>query len=122
LDEASLNIKDYKKKIFEGHKGEDSFIVPYEPEMANERIVAQQGCFLIPSTNYETLNQILDYYGVYGKECIRFLIPKHLRYSGIKRLKQMNINSATLFPGIDGFCRSLKFQVLETTSRLKRLG
>lgn len=122
MDEASLNLKDYKKRIFEGHKGEESFLVPYEPEMANERIVAQQGCFLIPSTNYETLDQIIDQYGVYGEECIRYLIPKHLRYSGINRLKQMNITSATLFPGMEGFCRSLKFQVLETTSRLKRLG
>ena len=41
----------------------------------------------------------------------RIIIPSclDLKFSIIKLLRSMNISDATLFPGIDGFTRSLKF-------------
>ena len=81
----------------------------------SERLVAQQGLFLVPSTNYETLDSLLAYYGLEGKACKKLVIPDTLRFSGVERLRRMNITAATLFPGMDGFCRSLRFQILEST-------
>lgn len=121
LDDEALDIDGYTSKVFEGHKGDKSFIIPYEPSRTNERLVAQQGLFLVPSTNYETINSILDQYGGGEEVCFRFVISRSMRYEGIQRLRRMNITSATLFPGIDGFCKSLKFQVLDSTEALKRL-
>ncbi len=121
VDDYSLPFKNYKDKIFEGHKGEKSFFIPYEPKTTNERLVAQQGLFLVPSTNYETIDEILGLYGIGENACIKLVIPGHMRFEGIRRLKRMNITSATLFPGIDGFCRSLRYQILDTTKNLKRL-
>lgn len=106
---------DLKKEIFNNHKGNKSFIIAYEPKKTNERLVAQQGLFLVPSNNYETFDDLIAEYGLEGYACIKITIPKELRFSGVERLRRMNITSATLFPGIDGFCKSLRFQVLEST-------
>lgn len=121
IDEKELG-KDYKITIFDDHRYEKSFFIPYEPKMMNERLVAQQGLFLVPSTNYQTLEEILEIYGYEkGEASKKYIIPSHLRYEGMRRLRRMNITSATLFPGIDGFCKSLRYQILETTGRLRSI-
>jgi len=102
-------------EIFKNRKGKESFIIPYGPKKTNERLVAQQGLFLVPSTNYEIFDDLLDYYALGASACRKIVIPADLRFEGVHRLRRMNISSATLFPGMDGFCRSLRFQVLEST-------
>ena len=77
--------------------------------------------FLVSSTNYETYDKILSNYEFGAKEAVKYIFNKKMRYEGLKKLRLMNISSATLFPGIDGFCRSLKFQVLDSIERIKRL-
>lgn len=119
LDADVLDISDFKKSIFKNLKSEKGFIIPYVPRMSNERLEAQQGLFLIPSNNYETFEELLEHYGLNGKACIKFIIPMKLRYEGLQKLRGMNITSASLFPGLDGFCRSLKYQILEGTGQLK---
>ncbi len=120
IDEDVLGDS-YKKRVFENQTGEKSFMFPYEPEMRNERIVCQQGVFLVPSTNYETFDQIISQYKIGTNICFKYIFKKTIRLLALKKLMLMNISAASLFPGIDGFCRSLKFHMFEPSSKLKRL-
>lgn len=118
LDQG-VGIKNKNTEIFKNHKGMRAFIHAHEPKFANERLLSQQGMFLVPSNNYQTFDDLLDDYGGGGNVCKKFIIKAKIRYEGIQRLKRMNITSSSMFPGIDGFCRSLKHQVYETTSSQK---
>lgn len=122
IDADHFEDENYKELIFKDQRGDKSFFIPYEPEMKSERIVAQQGAFLISSTNYETYDKIISNYKFTRSEGVKYILKKKMHYEGLKKLRLMNITSATLFPGIDGFCRSLKFQVLDSIERIKRLG
>jgi hypothetical protein len=83
-------------------------------------MVAQKGLFIVSSTNYETYDTIIGQYAFDSNEGTVYVLSSKMRYEGIKKLRLMNITSATLFPGIDGFCKSLKYQVMESHLRLKR--
>lgn len=121
VNRSRFNGEDYKKEIFEKQKKNGTFFTPYEPKMKNERLAIQQGLFIIPN-NYETFDNIVTAnYDVTENVCVKYILSKRMRVHGLQRLRLMNINSATLFPGIDGFCRSLKFQVLYPVQRLKKL-
>ena len=122
IDAEHFKNENYRELIFQDQRREKSFFIPYEPEMKNERIVAQQGAFLVLSTNYETYDNIILNYEYTRSEGVKYIFKKKMRYEVLKKLRLMNITSATLFPGIDGFCRSLKTQVLDSIGRIKRLG
>ncbi|MBA7549336.1 hypothetical protein ES705_41815 [subsurface metagenome] len=125
IDKDSLDHEeDYKKLVFEDGQGTGSkaFFIPYEPKRTNPRLIAQQGLFLVPSTNYQTLDRIISLYEDCETACIQYIIPSGLRYEGIKFLRRMNITSSSLFPGIDSFCKSLRYQVVETVKHLKKIG
>ncbi len=117
-DEERFNdFPKMKEKMF-GLSGGKTFILPYEPKMTNERLLAQQGAFLVPNSINKPFQNILNNYkdaNVY----INFLIPAKLRYEGLQQLAKMNITSTTLFPGLEGFCRSLRFNVIENVKRLR---
>lgn len=103
--------------------GKERFVSVFNPVYGNERLFMQQGLFLIPSNLEPTLEDLLKDYQDFADDevCIKYVIPAELRLSGLERLKSMNITSATLFPGIDGFSKSLKFQVLETIQNQRLL-
>ena len=102
---------------------EERFIVVFEPQSNNVRSLAQQGLFLVPSRIEQPFQNLLHEYLQFTDNdiCLKFVIPARLRFEGFEILKRMNITSATLFPGIDGFCKSLRYQVLETTQSQKLL-
>jgi hypothetical protein len=124
IDQEILETKNYSEFIFKSGfgSGNEAFFIPYEPKRVNPRLMAQQGLFLVPSTNYQTLDKIISLYEDCDKACIKYIIPANLRYEGIKLLRRMNITASVLFPGIDGFCRSLRYQVVDTVNQLKRIG
>jgi hypothetical protein len=94
----------------------------YEPLRQSERLAAQQGLFLVPSTLNKTCDEILQDYSI-PKGCLnKLLISKSVKYEGLRRLRLMNISAATLFPGLDGFCKSLNLQPLEDIKNLGRVG
>jgi hypothetical protein len=111
--------KDYSRDVLNNKKGDKAFIIPFEPKQTNERLVAQQGAFLVPSNNYETFESIVAMYEPEKVLVKKLIIPARLRLEGLKKLRRMNITAASLFPGLEGFCRSLRDQ-LETSSQLKR--
>jgi len=112
-----------------------------EPERMNERLAVQQGIFLFPCNigmpfeenlagvfdskpeifqntpafSYdskihtpEILKTIFDITTV-----LKIIVPSYEKEKILQDLWNMNVSSATLFPGMDGFTRSLKYHLLE---------
>jgi len=97
---------------------EKKMIFPYEPKFKHKRVVAQQGVFTIPTVNNFPYTDSLFEYELEGI-FFQIIIPTNMRSEWSKKLQQMNINAATLFPDLDGFCRSLKNDIYYTISSLK---
>ncbi len=125
--DCEVNCPEYcDKALYDG--GGSPLVIITEPFSMNERLSAQQGLFAIPfavTNSFEynlsltlhpfmkdlpetkLLNDIesVDLAG----ECalLKIRLPREL-HGEIKRdLSKMNINAGTLFPGLDGFARSL---------------
>ncbi|HEY1375084.1 MAG TPA: FRG domain-containing protein [Candidatus Binatia bacterium] len=93
------------------------FVFPINPYRLNERLVLQQGLFLCPgdiSSSFEANLEALagDRSGKkdFSGNLIKFIIKNdpQLRKTIMQRLQRMNLNRATLFPGLDGFSQSLE--------------
>ena len=125
---------------------EDSgYIVAWRPDRLTPRMVAQQGLFLIPSdpeTDISTLiGANLEQEGVIGwsranvalsdfnprsedfeeTPVVKVIIPNGERADAVIDLRSMNITEATLFPDLDGLCRSFAQQLLPRSTRESRL-
>ncbi len=88
----------------------EPFVYPITPFRLNPRIVVQTGTFLCPRridlSFEENLFNMIDEKD--NRSVIRIKInTKAMRKEGIKDLHRMNINSASLFPGLEGFAESL---------------
>lgn len=102
-------------------KTSPTFVKMFEPIAKSERVRRQQGLFLVPNRNNETLSSILQSYnikdGKIGGEgqyvAHKFIFPKRLMLDSWSKLQQMNINHETLYAGMDGFSRSLKLKLLD---------
>jgi len=91
-------------------------IVHIDPSMTSERMAAQQGLLLCKTYNEVTFSQILvsmiTHPELPDRPVVRKLeIEKGLRTEVLQRLQDMNINNASLFPGLDGFAKSLKMRL-----------
>jgi hypothetical protein len=103
-------------------------VLPIEPEYLHRRLTAQQGFFLCPLSLETPLQQSLEEsFGLPGDALIdgcestwdqmqcpignwsvlKIVIPAKLHGHAVKDLQMMNINSSTLFPGLDGYARSM---------------
>lgn len=89
-----------------------SLVVHVNPFRLNERSVIQQGIFLCPgdvSRSFEdNLSAIAN--GDFAENLIKFEIvgDSETRKDIIRNLHRMNMNRASLFPGLDGFGESLR--------------
>jgi hypothetical protein len=110
------------------------------PFFVSERLAAQQGLFLFSLNMKYTLEENL--YGMFGVDArevypdsligwfmnpfadgllrrlqktpvIKIVIPSEERSKILSDLKRMNITYATLFPGVDGFARSLNHELID---------
>lgn len=99
-----------------------------KPREKNERISRQQGLFLFPLSLTESIEDALaevyrcekeianvdvSYYDKVNTDevALRIRIQSSCRMNILQSLNQMNINNETLFPGIEGFCRSLYYKL-----------
>jgi hypothetical protein len=85
-------------------------VAPVEPFHTSERMTVQQGLFLCSSSVTLLFEQSLAY--LLGRRegepgLITFEIMPQVRAPLLTELDRMNITEATLFPGLDGFARSL---------------
>lgn len=114
--------------LSEGPKVPIKLAVPVEPEFLHDRLITQQGFFLCPldltstlvenleasfdppgkplnvrdELTWETCKADLDNYAV-----LKIILPHQIHGLAVKDLDRMNINSGTLFPGLDGYARSM---------------
>jgi hypothetical protein len=119
-------------------KTHPTIVVPVQPFKTNERMTSQQGLFLCANClsfpGFEIgLKQVLDSSRNRNRalwlaefpdkvpndssflRLFKLLISPSARRDVLKELHRMNINYATLFPGLDGFAQSLR--TILTTDR-----
>lgn len=104
------------KALFRQRHGKH-FIYPVNPFRMNQRMLTQQGVFLCPAdlrhSFMENLAGILERTEpreVKGRRLVKILIrhDPEQRARMLLQLHRMNINDATLFPGLEGFAQSLE--------------
>ena len=110
---ASADLDEiYKKTLNINGDIEEAFIYTFEPKFSNERIMAQQGVFLMPNFLKMSHQGILQDYDFKQRQFVKYIIPKNLRASGIRHLYQMNVTANIVYPGLEGFCKSMRHQPL----------
>ncbi|MFP9135536.1 FRG domain-containing protein [Shewanella algae] len=110
-------------RILDGQEmGDEMCLYAFEPDFSNQRLLSQQGLFVATNTLEHTHEKILKEYSESDDGLIKIRIPARLRYSGIRRLNQMNINAANIYPGLDGFCKSMRRQPTFGLEWQKRVG
>ncbi len=92
----------------------------------NERLIIQQGFFLIPchiGRSFEdNLDALLARDPRYKDQFVKIIIERDvdLRRAILTNLYRMNISRATLFPGLQGFAESLRTQLASPSVLLNR--
>lgn len=83
-------------------------VAAVEPMHSNKRLSIQQGLFLIPfDTSIDFLGNLEPFKRASYQKFIKIVIKYDLRDTVLAHLAKMNITSETLFPGVEGFTRSL---------------
>jgi hypothetical protein len=116
-------------QIFNNEEEKEAGLLVVRPKRKNERLSRQQGLFLMQknikisfmdnlnkgfSRDFEnhaktvTLSDLNELH--YNVFVIKIIIPARLKSFIRTELLRMNINYETLFPGIEGFCKSLVFK------------
>jgi hypothetical protein len=80
---------------------------PVNPSRITQRITTQKGVFLCPGNPNIPFDEIIVSMHNYKDNIIRLIIPTRNRRCYLKKLYDLNINHAVLFPGLDGFAHSL---------------
>lgn len=110
-DKRNFHHRDVFHKFFLEYKNPVDFIAPVNPTRLNPRLKLQQGVLLgagnIKKTFEENLYGIADT-TILQSNVHKLLLPDSIRIKAIQDLRRMNISSATLFPELEGFCRSLR--------------
>jgi hypothetical protein len=126
--ETEEDLHEIQRKYLDGKK----IIFSVSPDNKNERIEIQNGVFLMPSDIEESFEKILiqqyelgiddlsddnaesinidDFIKTklnYNTCLFKLIIPRKTCLEGLVDLRNMNINAATLFPGLEGQARSL---------------
>ncbi|ELA9392527.1 FRG domain-containing protein [Vibrio parahaemolyticus] len=113
--------KEVYSQLMHGEENLDEvFLFAFEPEFSNQRLIAQQGLFV--ATNYVTFSHedALTEYEMGDRDAYKLIISDKLRYEGLRMLHQMNITSGTIYPGLDGFCKSLhKLPVFDSRHQVR---
>jgi hypothetical protein len=87
-------------------------VIPTAPKQLNERMLTQQGqllCNLRHDVGFSTslLGMLIRPAIVEQQVVSKVVLKRDQRIMFLEELRRMNIHSASLFPGLDGFARSL---------------
>jgi len=94
------------KRVY-GKRIKTKLVIQQNAFRLNERHVIQQGVFLCPTVVEKSFEENLRAMAPTGKVLRKLIIPASLGTKVRKRLWRMNMTSAVLYPGLDGFARSL---------------
>jgi hypothetical protein len=107
-------------RVFWPQPAEGKYLVmAVEPFRLNERLYIQRGLFLYANHALFPFHNCLANLLLHARSQSRpstqwlhkILVAPEARADVLRSLDQVNINSRTLFPGLDGFCRSLQVSV-----------
>lgn len=108
LDETPyLDESEYETFIRDGLEN-NYRVALYPPTFSNERLVIQQGMFLLCNTLKQSMSSILENYAAANGGLYKVIIPGHLKMEANRKLIDLNITSATLYPSLEGYSKSLK--------------
>lgn len=132
--EQQKRVSEFATKYI-GLKTRKNGLLPVEPERLHERMSIHKGLFIMPininktflenakseyrwrSIRYKTITitKLMDIlYDEPSPQIIKVRIKKTWQPTIIEFLDGMNVNSNTLFPGLDGFARSLRVHLVPT--------
>lgn len=105
------NRNDVYSRIFDNIDGnDDGMLFAFEPDFSNQRLLSQQGLLVATNDLNYTHESILESYDIKEENVVKINIPPKLRYSGLRKLNQLNISSSSIYPGLEGFCKSMRRQ------------
>jgi hypothetical protein len=116
--ELLLMVNPSDKDVFENYirPGDLKLVVPVEPFRLNERMTTQQGLFTCAGdANTSFLDNLRALGPELPKKLVKIEISTAVRAEALEELNQVNINRATLFPGIDGLAQSLKYRLVHSS-------
>ncbi len=105
---AQLSEERYFEKIFLKDPKIPRMVFPVCSKRKNERLTLQQGLFLCPGGANESFEEQLENLEDSYNNAKKIILPNKFRKEVIEDLRLMNITSASLFPGLDGFAKSVK--------------
>lgn len=106
LSKRDHNLIDINDFIVAVNSGDG--IIKFNSFRQNQRQIIQQGTFVFPTNVEKTFEQNMA--GIIGKSNLKkVIIPFDLKKPLIQMLYRMNISYATLYPGIEGFSKSLNY-------------
>jgi hypothetical protein len=90
-----------------------SFVSPANPYRLIPRLIAQHGLFLCPGDISRSFEENLAAVpsATDKANLKKIILPRALLKDAIAHLRSMNISNATLFPGIDGYAKSLRHRI-----------
>jgi hypothetical protein len=106
----SWTYKSFKMVFLYSRK---AFVRTINPYRLNERLIVQQGLFLCPGDLTKTFEANLRaIFDDLPNEmlCVRYELRFNVDQwkTALKQLEKMNVTASALFPGLDGFSRSLR--------------
>ena len=95
-----------------------AFVTPVNPYALNERLVAQQGTFLCPGDVTRSFEENLFAMPsvTEGNSLRKILLRRSVLGDAFSSLRRMNSTHSTLFPGLDGYARSLWHRIQDDNS------
>jgi hypothetical protein len=112
-DELSSSLYTFSSRIFEliFDKPNLDCIVPLEAFSKNERYYFQQSIFLTQCNPEKRFQDQLEFLGESLSQAImKIILPFSLRNEVLRDLNKMNIKRANLFPGLDGFAKTINIE------------
>lgn len=111
LELARISDPAYHKVVFERST---LAVFPVQPVQLHERLITQQGLFVVPGDfSIPFMDNFMGVGDVPGPSALYQLLWKidihtTARTDALRDLKRMNVNRATLFPGLDGLAQSIR--------------
>jgi hypothetical protein len=87
----------------------ETLVVPVGSPWVSERIMVQQSQFVMPTRTDISFMECLEEFKISIEyvDLIKIIVPQACRRDALIDLQRMNINRASLFPGLDGFAQSI---------------